>query len=78
MTIFFLLELTGPGDGTGPSFISETYSKGQKGVREKDRDRKSAEDSIYLACSKKHRTEKTLAPGRKRGTSVNGDKTSVR
>lgn len=44
----------------------------------KDGDREPAKDSIYLACSKKHRARTAKPPERKRGTSVNEDETSVR
>ena len=52
MSLYFLLELTGPGDGAGPSVISETYCKGRVGVREigkgRERQRESLQRTAFI------------------------------
>lgn len=54
---FVLLGIPGPGDGTGPSVINETYCRAKRGQGERKRERwiqrERAEDNIYLACSKR-------------------------
>lgn len=48
---------------------------GEKG---KERDRDPAENSNYLACSRRDKAKPTKPPERKRETSLNGEETSVK
>lgn len=82
-TLFFLLELTRPGDRAGPSVISETYCKGQtrvreKGKRERQRQRACRGQNLSSMQRERDKATKTQPPGRRRRTSVNGEETSVR
>lgn len=78
MSLFFLLGMTGPGEGAGPSVINETYCKGQRGGGKRRGEKQRQRDcrGQHLSSMQEARPEKP--PGRKRGTSANGEETFMR